>query len=54
MGLLVGERVLVIISVNWVKEQAQVSSWGTEKDEFESLAEFGQVWKSVLEARTAN
>ena len=32
-------------SVNWVKEQAHVSSWETTKDELETLAEFGQVRK---------
>ena len=30
-------------SVEWVREQAQVSSWQTAKDELEMLAEFGQV-----------
>lgn len=32
-------------SVNWVKEQAHVSSWETTKDELETLAEFGQIRK---------
>jgi hypothetical protein len=30
-------------SVEWVREQAQVSSWQTAKDELEMLVEFGQV-----------
>lgn len=30
-------------SVEWVREQAQVSSWQTVKDELEMLVEFGQV-----------
>ncbi len=30
-------------SVQWVKEQAGISSWGTAKDELEMLVEFGQV-----------
>lgn len=30
-------------SVEWVREQAQVSSWQTAKDELETLVEFGQV-----------
>lgn len=30
-------------SVEWVREQAQVSSWQTTKDELEMLVEFGQV-----------
>lgn len=30
-------------SVNWIREEAQVSSWQTAKDELEMLAEFGQV-----------
>ena len=30
-------------SVNWIKEQARVSSWETTKDELERLAEFGQI-----------
>jgi hypothetical protein len=30
-------------SVEWVKEQAQISSWQTAKDELEMLVEFGQV-----------
>ena len=30
-------------SVEWVREQAQISSWQTAKDELEMLAEFGQV-----------
>jgi hypothetical protein len=30
-------------SVNWIKEQSQVSSWETTKDELERLAEFGQI-----------
>jgi len=30
-------------SVEWVREQAQVSSWQTAKDELEMLVDFGQV-----------
>lgn len=30
-------------SVEWVREEAQVSSWQTTKDELEMLVEFGQV-----------
>lgn len=30
-------------SVEWVREQAQISSWQTAKDELEMLVEFGQV-----------
>ncbi|WP_424014153.1 DUF7342 family protein [Halorubrum xinjiangense] len=30
-------------SVDWVRDEAQVSSWQTAKDELEMLAEFGQV-----------
>ena len=30
-------------SVEWVRDQAQVSSWQTAKDELEMLVEFGQV-----------
>ena len=30
-------------SVNWIKDQADVSSWDTTKDELERLAEFGQI-----------
>lgn len=30
-------------SVEWVREEAQISSWQTAKDELEMLAEFGQV-----------
>jgi len=30
-------------SVEWVREQARVSSWQTAKDELEMLVEFGQV-----------
>jgi hypothetical protein len=30
-------------SVEWVRQQAQVSSWQTAKDELEMLVEFGQV-----------
>ncbi|MFW6018643.1 MAG: DUF7342 family protein, partial [Halapricum sp.] len=30
-------------SVEWVRKQAQVSSWQTTKDELEMLVEFGQV-----------
>ncbi len=30
-------------SVEWVRKQAQVSSWQTAKDELEMLVEFGQV-----------
>ncbi len=30
-------------SVDWVREQADVSSWQTAKDELEMLVEFGQV-----------
>lgn len=30
-------------SVEWVREQAQVSSWQTAKDELEMLVEFGQL-----------
>jgi len=30
-------------SVEWVREQAQVSSWQTAKDELEMLVEFSQV-----------
>ena len=30
-------------SVEWVREQAQVSSWQTAKDELEMLVEFGQI-----------
>ena len=30
-------------SVDWVRNEAQVSSWQTAKDELEMLAEFGQV-----------
>lgn len=28
-------------SVEWVREQAQISSWQTAKDELEMLAKFG-------------
>jgi hypothetical protein len=30
-------------SVEWVREEAQISSWQTAKDELEMLVEFGQV-----------
>lgn len=30
-------------SVEWVKDEAQISSWRTAKDELEMLVEFGQV-----------
>lgn len=30
-------------SVDWVREQAQISSWQTAKDELEMLAEFDQI-----------
>jgi hypothetical protein len=30
-------------SVEWVREEAQISSWQTAKDELEMLAEFGQL-----------
>ena len=30
-------------SVEWVREEAQISSWQTAKDEMEMLVEFGQV-----------
>lgn len=30
-------------SVEWVREQAQISSWQTAKDELEMLVEFGQI-----------
>lgn len=30
-------------SVEWIREQAQISSWQTAKDELEMLVEFGQV-----------
>ena len=30
-------------SVEWIRKEAHVSSWGTVKDELEMLAEFGQV-----------
>lgn len=30
-------------SVEWVREEAQISSWQTAKDELEMLAEFGQI-----------
>jgi hypothetical protein len=30
-------------SVEWVREEAQISSWQTAKDELEMLADFGQV-----------
>lgn len=30
-------------SVEWVREQAQISSWQTAKDELEMLVEFGQL-----------
>ena len=30
-------------SVEWVREEAQISSWQTAKDELEMLTEFGQV-----------
>jgi hypothetical protein len=30
-------------SVNWIKDQAHVSSWETTKDELERLADFGQI-----------
>lgn len=30
-------------SVNWIKKQADVSSWETTKDELETLREFGQI-----------
>lgn len=30
-------------SVEWVRKEAQISSWQTAKDELEMLAEFGQV-----------
>lgn len=30
-------------SVDWVREEAQISSWQTAKDELEMLVEFGQV-----------
>lgn len=49
-GLTARERVREIAttlteprSVEWVREEAQVSSWQTAKDELEMLAEFGQV-----------
>ena len=49
-GLTARERVRAIAttltqprSVRWVKEQAQISSWQTAKDELEMLVEFGQI-----------
>ena len=30
-------------SVEWVREESQISSWQTAKDELEMLAEFGQI-----------
>lgn len=49
-GLTARERVREIAttltqprSVNWVKTEAQISSWETAKEELEMLAEFGQV-----------
>lgn len=49
-GLTARERVREIAttlteprSVEWVREQAQISSWQTAKDELEMLVEFGQV-----------
>ncbi|WP_436935207.1 DUF7342 family protein [Halovenus marina] len=49
-GLTARERVREIAttlteprSVEWVREQAQVSAWQTAKDELEMLVEFGQV-----------
>jgi hypothetical protein len=49
-GLTARERVREIAttltqprSVEWVREQAQVSGWGTVKDELEMLVEFGQL-----------
>lgn len=49
-GLTARERVREIAttltqprSVEWVREEAQISSWQTAKDELEMLAEFGQV-----------
>ncbi len=35
-------------SVDWVRTEAQVSSWQTAKDELEMLVEFGQVHASQL------
>lgn len=49
-GLTARERVREIAmtltgprSVEWVKDEAQISSWQTAKDELEMLVEFGQV-----------
>lgn len=49
-GLTARERVREIAttltqprSVEWVREEAQISSWQTAKDELEMLAEFGQL-----------
>lgn len=49
-GLTARERVREIAttltqprSVEWVREEARISSWQTAKDELEMLAEFGQV-----------
>lgn len=49
-GLTARERVREIAttltepqSVEWIREQAQISSWQTAKDELEMLVEFGQL-----------
>lgn len=39
-------------SVQWVKDEAQISSWQTAKDELEMLVEFGQV--HVIEGDDGN
>ncbi|SFC72508.1 hypothetical protein SAMN05444422_11717 [Halobiforma haloterrestris] len=39
-------------SVEWVREEAQISSWQTAKDELEMLAEFGQIQAVEVDGNT--
>lgn len=58
-GLTARERVREIAtaltrprSVEWVREEAGISSWQTAKDELEMLAEFGQVQTVDIDGNT--
>lgn len=58
-GLSARERVRAIAttltrprSVEWVREEAGISSWQTAKDELEMLAEFGQVLAVEVDGNT--